>query len=141
METEHRDDPPAHEAVDRALSAFREGRRAMARRGGVASVEGIVGAVLRGALPRAGRTGEGWEYQVHGIGYTVTLADGGDVHLDAAPGGGACFRAFDVRQYLESASDAAAPAGLGRLGAELRRRAGRGELTALPGGGFLLPEG
>ncbi|RMI45548.1 DUF6896 domain-containing protein [Streptomyces triticirhizae] len=126
--------------VSLALNAFRAGREAMARHFGAASAAHFLRAVLDGARPREGTTSEGLEYFVHGVGYTITLADGGEVHLDAERSGGECFKAYDICLYLETAGHVACP-DAAPVRAELRRRAQRGELVAVDHGAYLLPEG
>lgn len=60
----------------------------------------IVTAVVRKERPRSGRCVNGYEYFVHGAGYTVVLPSGGQVHLDGS-GEGDVFTAYDMAHFLE----------------------------------------
>lgn len=85
--------------VHAALASFVEARAALEETFGVAGAPSIVQEVLSGHQPREGRCRNGLEYFVHGIGYTVVLADGCPAHIDGSDHGDV-FTAYDVRSFL-----------------------------------------
>ncbi|MEV7382057.1 DUF6896 domain-containing protein [Streptomyces lydicus] len=86
-----------------ALNDFRNAKRAIEETFGASGAPEIVSAVLSHRLPRSGTCSNGFEYSVHGIGYTVTLPDGGEVHLDGSRQGD-CFTPYDLELYFETSS-------------------------------------
>jgi len=86
-----------------ALNDFRKAKRAIEETFEASSAPEIVSAVLSHSLPRSGTCSNGFDYSVHGIGYTVTLPDGGEVHLDGSRQGD-CFTLYDLELYFETSS-------------------------------------
>jgi hypothetical protein len=125
------------QVVTPALDGFRVGKRAMEQHFGVSSTSGIVEAVLQGGMPRQGQTGDGLEYFVHGVGYTVTLPDGGEVHIDAERSGGDCFKVYDVCQYLET-SGRIETCDIEQVRAVLAQQVAGGELRTAGQGYYVL---
>ncbi|MEU9122471.1 hypothetical protein AB0C96_21860 [Streptomyces sp. NPDC048506] len=85
------------------MKDFREAKKAIEETFNASSAPEIVAAVLRHDLPRDGVCANGFSYSVHGIGYTVTLPDGGQVHLDGSRDGD-FFKVYGLAFYLESSS-------------------------------------
>jgi hypothetical protein len=94
--------------VSEALVEFVRGRDSLRRAFGVADAAEIVEAVLRSGKPREGETPDGWAYFVHGIGYTVILPGGGEIHIDAGRTGDT-VSVHDVLGYLESVGESPTP--------------------------------
>jgi hypothetical protein len=89
------------EVVSAAIRDFLRGRASMNRAFDASGASDIVAAVLQSRMPREGVTPDGWQYFVHGVGYTVTSPDGAEVHIDAGREGDV-ISAYDVRNYLQS---------------------------------------
>lgn len=66
-----------------------------------ASTSDIVSAASRGEIPRKGRCLNGWEYSIHGAGFTVTLPSRGQVHIDWSREGD-YFKEYDVAFFMET---------------------------------------
>lgn len=113
------------EMVEHALASFEEARRVIERTFGASSASDIVAKVLRGEMPRNGLCDNGLEYMVHGVGYTVVLTSGAQVHIDSG-GDSDCFTLYDLRFYLQDAETGNAPsvADLAEV-CEVLSRAGR----------------
>lgn len=92
---------PESEVLDRALACFARARVAMRDSFGVNSAPEIVTVVLQGQRPRSGFCINGWEYFVHGVGYTVVLPSGGQVHFDGSAEGD-FFTTYDVAFFTET---------------------------------------
>jgi hypothetical protein len=98
------------EAVAGALAVFAQAKQDIELTFSAGSAADIVSAVLKGRQDRQGRTLNGLEYFVHGIGYTVVVPAGGQVHVDSGdPGEGDVFSAYDIRLFLESSGHAPLP--------------------------------
>jgi len=127
------------ELVSSALDAFRMARSQMEDAFHADSTSAIISAVNRGEKPRRGKLPDGLEYFVHGIGYTVSLPSGGEIHIDSAPGGDS-FSVYDIQQFVETSGeerdlDTSAIANV------CEGKARSGELTALSEWKYLLPRG
>lgn len=85
--------------MQEVIRVFSEARSKIEATFGRQSSEGIVSAVLRGEKPREGVVATGEEYFVHGIGYTVVLQNGGQVHLDSWEGGD-ILSIYDIQRFL-----------------------------------------
>jgi hypothetical protein len=92
---------PESDVLDQVLVSFAQARAAIKATFGVGSAPEIVAAVLHGERSRNGVCNNGWEYYVHGVGYTVVLPSGGQVHLDGSEQGD-FFTAYDVSFFLET---------------------------------------
>lgn len=125
------------ERVSAALDSFREAKRIMDDFSGGTTATDLVKAVHENRIDRNGRTPAGHEYAVHGIGYTVTLGNGGDVHLDGSQAGEDCFKVYDVIRYLDTAEGPDAPA-VAAVVPLLEERVERGELGKLERGYYTL---
>lgn len=88
-------------AVSSAVAEFVNVRKLMADSFGVASAPALVSAVLSGKMERRGACVNGWQYLIHGVGYTVVTAGGGQVHIDGSDVGDV-FTLYDIRSYLDS---------------------------------------
>ncbi|MFG2532624.1 DUF6896 domain-containing protein [Streptomyces sp. NPDC048516] len=84
-----------------ALNDFREAKKAIEKTFSASGAPEIVSAALNHRLPRNGTCSNGFAYSVHGIGYTVTFPDGGEVHLDGSRQGD-CFTLYDLEFYFET---------------------------------------
>ncbi len=90
----------ARGAVVDALALFLQAKKDIELTFSVGSAAEIVSAVLKGRKAREGRTLSGREYFVHGIGYTVVMPSGGNVHFDSGDRGeGDVFSVHDVRFF------------------------------------------
>ena len=88
--------------VTAALASFAEAKAAIESPFDVMSAAEIVSAVLQGRMPREGRCVNGLEYFVHGVGYTIMIDSGGQVHFDGGDGGiGDVFSAYDIQEFLK----------------------------------------
>ncbi len=93
----------ARDAVLAALASFAQAKAAMEETFRVRSAAEVVSAVLRGRMPREGHCLNGLEYFVHGIGYTVVTASGGQVHFDSGDEVSTdVFSVHDIRAFLET---------------------------------------
>jgi hypothetical protein len=93
------------------LASFVQAKQDIERTFAVASAADVVSAVLKGRKAREGRTLNGLEYFVHGIGYTVVVQSGGQVHFDSGDTGhGDVFSAHDVLLFMETSGDIQLPA-------------------------------
>ncbi len=98
------------EAVTDALASFAQAKRDIELTFSVGSAADIVSAVLKGRKAREGSTLSGLEYFVHGIGYTVVVPSGGQVHFDSGGHGeGDVFSAYDIQLFLETSGRAQLP--------------------------------
>jgi hypothetical protein len=86
--------------IQSAVATFLQVRGLIADSLGSASATALVSAVLSGAVARRGTCKNGWEYFVHGVGYTVVTAAGGQVHIDGSDAGDV-FSVYDIRFYLD----------------------------------------
>jgi hypothetical protein len=92
-----------NEMVVAAVSKFLSARDCVEGTFGVRGAENIVAGVLRGDHHRKGTCADGSEYLVHGVGYTVVLLGGGQVHIDAGANGLDVITSFDIQFFLETA--------------------------------------
>lgn len=100
----------AREAVMDALASFVQAKRDIELTFAAGSTEEIVSAVLKGRKAREGRTLGRLDYFVHGVGYTVVVPSGGQVHFDAGElGQGDVFSAYDIKVFLETSGNASQP--------------------------------
>lgn len=98
-------------AVVDALALFLQAKKDIELTFSVESAAEIVSAVLKGRKAREGRTLNGLEYFVHGIGYTVVMPSGGNVHFDSGDRGeGDVFSAHDIQLFLETSGHVPVPA-------------------------------
>lgn len=88
-------------SVRSAVASFFLARRLVADSFGTASASELVSAVLSGVHPRRGFCSNGWEYFVHGVGYTVVMPDGAQLHIDGSNSGDV-LSLYDIRFYMES---------------------------------------
>jgi hypothetical protein len=99
------------EAVTGALVSFVQAKLDIELTFAVASAADIVSAVLKGRKACEGRTLNGLEYFVHGIGYTVVVSSEGHVHFDSGdPGEGDVFSAYDILLFMETSGHLPLPA-------------------------------
>jgi hypothetical protein len=87
--------------VRSAVDAFYQARAVMADGFSVQSASAVVSAVLDGSKPRKGKCVNGWDYFVHGVGYTVVLPSEAQLHIDAGKSTDV-ISLYDIRFYLES---------------------------------------
>jgi hypothetical protein len=90
------------EMVERAIGGFSAASAAIKVTFNAESAPEIVSAVLKGRKPRNGVCDNGWEYYVHGVGFTVVLPSGGQAHFDGSKQGD-FFTAHDIAFFLETA--------------------------------------
>lgn len=89
--------------VRSVLRAFDGARHAVRDTLTLGSARAVTAAVVAGEIPQEGDLADGAEYYWHGIGYTVVLAGGGQIHVDAAPSGDAdLVTVHDIHWFLES---------------------------------------
>ncbi|MFI2224905.1 DUF6896 domain-containing protein [Streptomyces fradiae] len=88
-----------------ALAHFSEARDTMRCTFSRETALEIVSAVRRGEISRKGICVNGYEYFVHGAGYTVVLPSGGQVHIDGDPEGD-FFTSYDISFFFESSGGA-----------------------------------
>lgn len=105
-----------------AVAAFRAAKAAIHATFGGTDATAIVRSVRQGDRPRNGHCANGWEYFVHGIGYTVVLPGGRQAHIDASKDGDV-FTRYDIAFFAERDVDPA----------ELAALAASGTLRAAPG--------
>jgi len=96
-------------AVKDAITRFYAAKALMKACLGVTSASMVTEMILREEIARNGRC-EGFTYNAHGVGYTVTFPDGSSVHIDSI-GIGDGFTAYDVRAYLEDIGRRVLPIG------------------------------
>ena len=94
--------------VSRAIDCFREARAAIRETFSIVSAAEVVGRVLSHEIPRYGYCRNGLEYYVHGVGYTVILRNGAQVHIDSV-GERDCFSIYDLRNFLEEDTEEDSP--------------------------------
>lgn len=98
------------EAVTDVLASFVQAKQDIERTFGLASAADLVAAVLKGRKARVGRTLDGLEYFVHGIGYTVVVPSGGQAHFDSGDHGeGDVFSAYDILLFMETSGHVPLP--------------------------------
>ena len=85
----------------RAIDSFIEAQRLMRETFGVMTASEVVSEVLQGRAERNGRCHNGYEYMVHGVGYTVVFPSGAQAHIDSCGEGRDCFRIYDIQFFLE----------------------------------------
>jgi hypothetical protein len=101
----------ARGAVVDALALFLQAKRDLELTFSAGSASEIVSAVLKGQKTREGHTLNGLEYFVHGIGYTVVMSSGGNIHFDSGDRGeGDVFSAHDIQFFLETSGRNPVPA-------------------------------
>lgn len=93
------------EFLDEALRCFVQASAAVKATFHADSASGIVAAVLQGERARNGVCDNGWEYFVHGVGYTVVVPSGGQVHFDGSVQGD-FFTAYDMSFFSETVDGA-----------------------------------
>jgi hypothetical protein len=125
------------ESVSQALDAYQMARSQMEASFNLNSTRAIVSAVNRGDKPRQGRLSNGLEYSVHGIGYTVTLPSGGEIHIDSAPDGDS-FSVYDIRQFIETSGEERVP-DIFEITNVFKQKVRNGELSAISERKYLLP--
>jgi hypothetical protein len=123
--------------VSRALDAYRMARSEMEGAFNTNSTTSIISAVNRGERSRQGALSNDLEYFVHGIGYTVTLPSGGQVHIDSAPDGDS-FSVYDIQQYIETSGEGRAP-DISVIASVCEEKVRNGELSAISEWKYLLP--
>jgi proline racemase len=123
--------------VSRALDAYQMARSEMEDAFNTNSTTAIVSAVNRGEKARQGALSNDLEYFVHGIGYTVTLPSGGQVHIDSAPGGDS-FSVYDIQQFIETSGEGRAP-DISVIANVCEEKVRNGELLAISEWKYLLP--
>lgn len=123
--------------IDTVIADFSSETAAIETTFGLDSASEIVSAVLRGCGSRNGNCDNGWEYFVHGFGYTVVLPTGGQVHFDGSNEGD-FFTKYDLAFFLESDErfkDPDDPA-VGKMIADM---CARRKIRCLPDGRYGLP--
>jgi hypothetical protein len=90
------------EDLEQVLESFSQAYAAILDTFRADSAPQIVSAVLKGEMPRNGSCINGWAYYVHGIGFTVVLPSGGQVHFDGSEQGD-FFTVYDISFFLETA--------------------------------------
>jgi hypothetical protein len=88
----------------RMLESFTKASAAIRATFSADSAPQIVAAVLKGEMPRNGTCINGWDYYVHGVGFTVVLPSGGQVHFDGSAYGD-FFTIHDVTFFLETSEE------------------------------------
>ena len=86
-----------------AVSKFLHARGCLEETFGVRGAGNVVAKVLSAERERSGSCAGGFEYQVHGIGYTVLQPDGGQLHIDAGEGDRDVITVHDIQFFLETA--------------------------------------
>jgi hypothetical protein len=127
----------AGELVSRTLDAYRLARSKMEGAFAASSASAIVSEVNRGERARQGKLPDGLEYFVHGIGYTVTLPAGGQVHIDSSPDGDS-LSIYDIQHFMETSGEENVP-GLTAITDVCDEKVRSGELSAISEWQFLLP--
>ncbi|MGW0520429.1 DUF6896 domain-containing protein [Crossiella sp. NPDC003009] len=89
--------------VERALAEFCAARSAIMETFAASVAPEIVSKVIDGEMAREGKCRNGLAYRVHGIGYTVTSASGGEIHFDGSDYGD-FFTEYDVSFFMETSS-------------------------------------
>jgi hypothetical protein len=118
------------------LNDFRNAKNAIEETFEASRAPEIVSAVLSHSFPRNGTCSNGYAYTVHGIGYTVTLPDGGEVHLDGSPEGD-CFTVYDLELFFETSSEFH-EMNIGEIERECSRMEGEGLLRKTRTGVYVL---
>ena len=121
------------------LAAWRGARHEMEMLLGVATAGAVVEGMHRGAWPRRGTLPDGVAYFGRGIGYTVVLPDGGQVHLDASDGGDS-FTVSDLMMFFRTSQRPGGgdPPSARALEKALKRIAADGSVRQLAPGKYLL---
>jgi len=125
------------EQISRALDAYRMARSQMEHDFNAESTSTIISQVNRGEKPREGTLSNGLEYFVHGIGYTVTLPSGGQVHIDSAPEGDS-FSVYDLQLFIETSGEEPVP-GISAIADTCNEKVRDGELSSISEWKYLLP--
>jgi hypothetical protein len=125
------------ESVSRALDVFRMARSQMEGAFNANSTRAIISAVHRGEKPRQGTLPDGLEYFVHGIGYTIALPSGGQIHIDSAPDGDS-LSVYDIQQFIETSAEERAP-DISAIATVCEEKVRKGELLAMSEWKYLLP--
>lgn len=86
-----------------AINCFIAARSVMRETFGVTAASEVVAQVLQRRAERNGRCRNGYEYIVHGVGYTVVFPSGAQVHIDSCGEGRDCFKVYDLQFFLNDA--------------------------------------
>jgi hypothetical protein len=124
-------------SVREVVHIFREARLRIEATFGRESAKDIVSAVVQGAKPRERFITGGEEYFVHGIGYTVVLPNGGQVHLDSSRNGD-ILSVYDIQQFFTTSLVEAAP-GIDEITSSCDELCMEGLLVKAEGRKYLLP--
>ncbi|WP_143676040.1 MULTISPECIES: DUF6896 domain-containing protein [Streptomyces] len=89
------------QAIEQAASNFTEAASAIEHTFQLEGASSITAAVNRKKFPRKGRCENGYEYFVHGFGYTVIVPPEGQVHVDGGSEGD-YFTIYDMALFLET---------------------------------------
>ncbi|MBE1488908.1 DUF6896 domain-containing protein [Plantactinospora soyae] len=90
--------------IEDAIRQFYSAKALVEAALGVTSASQLTERVLRDEAIRHGHC-RGFEYSVHGVGYTVVSPGGEPVHIDSF-GDKDGFTVYDIRAYLEGSGDA-----------------------------------
>jgi hypothetical protein len=125
-------------SIREVVHIFREARSRIEETFGRESAKDIVSAVVQGEKPREGITASGEEYFVHGVGYTVVLPNGGQVHMDSSRDGGEIFSVYDMQLFFTT-SLVELPPSVDVITRSCEELCMEGLLVKVEGGDYLLP--
>lgn len=89
------------DTMRQVIDSFTQARDAIMSTFQATSCPEIVTAVLKEEMPRNGTCLNGWEYNVHGVGFTVTLPSEAQVHFDGSNQGD-YFTDYDIQFFIET---------------------------------------
>lgn len=92
---------PSIQILRRAVHSFTEAMEAIQHTFQMEDARSIVTAVNEKRYPRRGKCKNGYDYFVHGFGYTVVVPPEGQVHIDGGNDGD-YFTVYDMALFLET---------------------------------------
>lgn len=93
--------PIPAEMTRAVIDSFTEARNSIMSTFRATSCPDIVTAARKREIPRNGTCLNGWEYSIHGVGFTVTLPPKGQAHFDGSNQGD-YFTDYDVQFFIET---------------------------------------